>query len=312
MPKFNQKLEGIPLNTQDSSKRFKHVEMSDIEKTVEECGPMLDVINSHFQKYFPEQFKYFKKPDVQRYYRTYKTCLKHFYPDYELKKVEDYFVKDAFVAGVAVRYVDDFVDEALWPHLPKSDQAKLLETFRKFLNETFQAISIYVPDIHQEIQQPIELECLEMELTLSTDQKTFDDKATHLFDYKSRDLAYFYKKIFGEDIIKKDYARFQRSSVRDLLRDFTEKDYLNSTDFNVYNHIRKNNIDPTTFINYLQNTLKLQAPNSYQSYINGELKDTSKIENFSQSIKLEVERDTFVPKVINTLNLLKEFRGQQK
>lgn len=287
---------------------FERVGSADIEKVVRECEPMFSAIDVVLREYFPEQSENFQRPTVQRYYRTYKAALNHFHPDQKKKKVEDHFVRDAFVAGVAIRYIDDFIDDALWPHIPQNASVDFLEYFKQFLDRVYRSASVFVPDLFHSIDPVIKLQSLEMELTLFRDQKTFDEKATQLFAYKSKDLAYFHRKIHGLDIAVEDTERFQRSSIRDLLRDFEEEDYSTSTDFNLYNHMKEHKINPEKFIRYLKRVFKEHAPNSYRAYTKGDPSQFFKNENVSPVAELEMQRDDFVSKMVNALYVLKNLQ----
>lgn len=131
---------------------------------------------------------------------------------------------------------------------------------------------------------------LEMKLTLFPDQDTFDQEFVHLFEYKSFDLAYLFEKFFGRDITKEDVDRYRRHSFKDVLRDFEDRDHKTSTDFNLYNHLLNNNLDPRVLIEYLESVFQTDAPNCYNLYQHGKLNVSSELPTEAQA---EINRDKY-------------------
>lgn len=111
------------LSKHDRNLRRNEMEESIEEnvEAVEECELMFNDLDRVLEKYFPEEFKNFDRPEQWRYHRTYGAVLNLFYAESGWNKnADNYYNESAFLAVSAIRYIDDFIDETLWPSLGRA------------------------------------------------------------------------------------------------------------------------------------------------------------------------------------------------
>jgi len=229
-----------PLNTEDDKK----IKLNDLVRA----------IDAVMAKYFLPQFMQFKPPHIKRivsFYLNTERIIDAYVLNRE-KKRQKGFDCSAFIAVTAIRYVDDFIDNCLWPDIDAYDPKELSKRFGKFLVEALEAVRGFDPDMPETI---IKLPLLEMKLALFPGQDLFDKNFKQLIRHKSYDLAYVYNKINqdGEKLKPNDLLKL---AVIDYLRDFTDKEMEEETDFNLYMYVRDNKLDPEQLIAYLNKSYR--------------------------------------------------------
>ena len=222
-------------------------------------------IDSAILKHFPEQFESFIPPGMNRmissYHRTYSLVKKYTKtksPNAEYK----HFVKSAFNTVAAIRYVDDFIDTALWPDIDKFNPIELTKLFKIFLEDVFENIREFDSEIPEAIMN---LPKLELYLRLYPGQDNFDRNFKKLIQYKSFDILYLYHRIHGL-ANKTTNKELMRLGFVDVVRDFSIENIKNDTDLNLYEHIRSNNINPHKLLSYFISIYKQEDPKGYEIY----------------------------------------------
>ena len=82
------------------------------------------------------------------------------------------------MSAAMIRYVDDFVDTALWPRIKEFDPADLEGRFESFLQETVEAMREFDPGLPDSIADLLRLE---MHLAVHPKQENFDQHFENLF-----------------------------------------------------------------------------------------------------------------------------------
>lgn len=205
------------------------------------------------------------------------------------------------MAASGIRYVDNFIDEALWPELERwrtgnvDMKRKIEERFKKFLKSCLRVVMDHDPYMPEEI---IQLPQIELHLTLFPDQETFDANIKDYFFQKSFDLAYLdhllyrTKSVTPEKWSEEERLRFMLIAIDDVSRDMEGA----GVDFDVFRHIDDNNIDPSTLVDFLEKILKQSAPNTFTYYAaavdpyfhTDALRDYMDMDNLSNEDKLRV------------------------
>lgn len=168
---------------------------------------------------------------------------------------------EGLISTAIIRYFDDFIDTALWPVLDTFDPAMLEKAFAAFLQDAVEAMRRFDPDLPMTI---IDLPRLEMHLALHPGQKTFDDSFKKLFECKSYDLSYIYRKIHTAQADAVEPGTLMTVALMDYLRDFSAEAIAADTDLNLYTYIRDNGINPERLIRYLIEIYRLGDPARYQ------------------------------------------------
>ncbi len=207
-------------------------------------------------KHFPKQFRAFRPPSLQRIITSYHNIdmviQKYVFgkkPERREPRYSQTFDENAFLAVAAIRYIDDFIDHALWPAIPEFNPGDLSLRFEIFLKEALDTAREFDPDMPDTI---IALPKLEMHLALHPDQETFDQNFTNLFTLKSLDMFYVYQKIHGDPPATLDLDQLKRLALIDYIRDFSSNSIAADTDLNLYKHVRDNGLDPQLLIQYLK------------------------------------------------------------
>ena len=230
---------------------------------------MTKKIDLVIENFFPEQSKSFKPPSIERmiacYHNTNSVIQTYIYgaikdTDRDANKKEP-FSKSAFFTVACIRYLDDFIDNALWPEIEKFDPVELSSRFRAFLLEALKVIKEFDENIPDKI---IDLPIVEMRLALFPGQKNFDENFKKLFECKSFDLFYIYEKIQGKPVKTVDIDKLERIALMEHIRDFSPESIATDTDLNFYKYIRDNRLNPEKFIDYLICILKKEDPAGFK------------------------------------------------
>ncbi len=185
-----------------------------------------------------------------------------------LDKKIDYFDR-SFLAGAAIRYVDNFIDEALWPMLEKrmregKSMEDAEERFEEFLQDIYKTVSVHERYLPEEL---LELPRTEMRLLLHPDQATFDENIERYFFYKSYNLAYMEHLLTREKAAEpvlwseKERAQFHLIAAWDVARDL--ENWSKKEDFDIFHHIQEHKIDPQVMIELLWRIIRENAPKTY-------------------------------------------------
>jgi len=167
-----------------------------------------------------------------------------------------------FLAAVAIRYVDNFIDKVLWPRIHDFEPAVLEKLYEGFLQRVYTITQVYDTNMPEEI---IELPRLELSLELHPTQDMFDKHIEELVKRKSIDMAYLTQlKIGGQRLDVEQPTKYMMLALEDYSRDFA-KDSGYNNDFDLKRFISNHRIDPWKLINLIEETLK---QNGY-TYTNG-------------------------------------------
>lgn len=216
------------------------------EKLLHELDEVID-------KYFPEEKKDFVKPDFERIKLSYFQAMGHFSREAHHTDESNFNVEfRSFKAVSAIRYIDDFIDNGLWPHIYEYDKEILIPRFQEFLRKALQVVRKYDPSMPNEI---VILPTLELHLALYPSQEEFDANFERLVTQKSFDLEYVNRWINGFTVLDTDTTRYLLGAVRDYSRDFSDEAIKSDTDFNLYAHIKKYGLNPDKFKRFIYNQL---------------------------------------------------------
>lgn len=291
--------------------------LKDNKKVRTEDGQDIDIsemtykIDRVIAKYFPEQFKSFNLPSMDRITSFYRNADKvvqiYIYGKSPVVEGHKYFVKSAFITAAAIRYIDDFIDNALWADIPEFDPTELTVLFEEFLLAVLKTVRKFDPDMPG---KTIELPRLEMYLTLHPTQENFDQNFKKLFEYKSFDIFCVYQKIHGASSEKINHDKLIRLGLIDYIRDFSDDAVKTDTDLNLYKYVRDNNINPQKLLDYLIYIYKREDPAGYRKakgagLFNGiESSDSSFDEDTRETDILFHE--SFFELYVRAVNLLRE------
>ena len=223
-------------------------------------------LDSVIQQYFPTEFTRFTPPSIDRTQGNLAFIASMF--GQQLRE-SDYFDR-SFIAGTAVRYVDNFIDEALWPDLEeriaRGDNVKEVEEkFGKFLHAIYAVVTRHEAYMPEEI---LNLPKTEMQLLLHPDQQTLDENIDEYFFYKSFNLAYMEHLLTmqksAESIMwsEKEWAKFHLIAAWDVARDIHS--WGDKTDFDIFRHIYEHKLDPSKMIDLLWRIIQDNAPKVYE------------------------------------------------
>ncbi|MDY6973413.1 MAG: geopeptide radical SAM maturase, partial [Thermodesulfobacteriota bacterium] len=226
---------------------------------------MTESLDRIMARYFPQLIKSFRPPSLDRMISFYRNT-ERIISEYILGKGKNTkghtsIVEGAFIAVSAIRYIDDFIDNVLWPNIPEWDPAELSDVFDKFLLEALATVREFDPDMPQEA---IELPRLEMHLALYPGQDDFDQNFRRLFEHKSLDMFYVYKKIHGSPGATTEPEKLSRLGLIDYIRDFSADSIAVDTDLNLYKYVRDNHLNPGQLIDYLIYQYRQEDPTGYR------------------------------------------------
>lgn len=221
----------------------------------------LDII---FRKHFPDLFSQFEAPSFDYLIEHY-GLIANISTDFD--KSVDSNNTDAFLFACVIRYIDNFIDEVIWPYLrsnKKNIEDSFENTFSLFIDEVYNEAQKTLQYLPKEI---INLPKIEVQLFLHPDQDTFDNLFKTYIYNKSYNLAYLdfliTKKhpaemsMWNED--QKD--EYILKALWDISRD-TYNDNLQS-DFDILQHIKSNDLDAKEFIQVIYETIKTHSPSLY-------------------------------------------------
>jgi hypothetical protein len=223
-------------------------------------------LDSVMRRYFPTEFSRFSPPSIDRTQGNLAFIASLF--GQQLHE-SDYFDR-SFITGAAVRYVDNFIDEALWPELELCiargiDMGEVEKKFDHFLHAVYEIVIRHEAYLPEEI---LNLPKTEMRFLLHSDQQTFDENIEKYFFYKSFNLAYmehlFTKQKSAESVMWTDQerAKFHLIAAWDVARDMHS--WGDKTDFDIFRHIYEHKLDPSKMIKLLWKIIKDNAPKTYE------------------------------------------------
>lgn len=225
-----------------------------------EYQEMIQQLREAIADYFPEDAGRFQPPSFGRFVESFEVSISAFSRDSTERQMEDHdLVADAFIAAAAIRYVDNFLDEVLWPARKEYDPKIFEDLVKGFLERSFIIAKVYEPNMPREI---LRLPFLELELELHPSQASFDQHVRDLFYFKSYDMSYVESLWFHDkrkhktmlsDIAPDAYIGV---AIRDFARDFMDDRYLTDTDFNLFRFIRENHLDPKVLKDFLQESVE--------------------------------------------------------
>ncbi|MFH2105188.1 MAG: hypothetical protein ABII72_03040, partial [Parcubacteria group bacterium] len=97
-----------------------------LETNIEEYKLLISKLDDLIQEMFPEERKNYYSPDFKRLESSFRMSLDP-YQNTEIDSDQEKFEKTkAFTTAAAIRFVDNFLDEALWPRL-KSYQPDVIK-----------------------------------------------------------------------------------------------------------------------------------------------------------------------------------------
>jgi hypothetical protein len=218
-----------------------------------------------FEKYFPEEYKSFCKAGKVSIAKTIDSFTSSslrktgntdddsYETDIKTKKQ-----KGAFIAAALIRYIDNFIDEQLWPNIHAWDRRLLEHEFASFIREGLQIVRWFDPNMPDSISRIVELEML---LELSPTQETFDTHCVELLQGKSRDMLYV-AHLLGkeptssvEELDERKRVEYEGVACGDYVRDFSKKNRHKDTDMNLANLLLRGKIFPHVLVEHL-NTLE--------------------------------------------------------
>ncbi|HQO77972.1 MAG TPA: geopeptide radical SAM maturase [Thermodesulfobacteriota bacterium] len=232
-------------------------------------------INQIMQKHFPEAFKVFSPPSLKKITACYRNADKliqtyAFGLPYDVDRQDTAFDEKGLISAAMIRYVDDFIDTALWPKLSEFDPQELERKFEAFLSDGMKAMADFDPDLPDSINNLVRLE---LHLALHPDQKTFDETFARLFECKSFDLYYVYQKIHGIISVGPEPQKLMRVALMDYLRDFSAEAASQDTDLNLYAFIRDHHLNPRRLISYLVRVFRDEDPDGFRKALSSGLLD---------------------------------------
>jgi hypothetical protein len=224
-------------------------------------------LDSVMRRYFPAEFNHFTPPSTDRTQGNLVFIASMF--GQQLGENIDYFDR-SFIAGAAVRYVDNFIDEALWPELESritrgDTTAGVEERFAEFLHAVYEVVLKHEAYMPEEI---LNLPKTEVHLLFHPDQQTFDEYIDQYFFYKSFNLAYmehlFIKEKSAESVMwtEKERAKFYLIAAWDVARDIHS--WGDKTDFDIFRHIHENKLNPQKMIDLLWRVIRDNAPKTFE------------------------------------------------
>jgi hypothetical protein len=220
---------------------------------------MQEKMDAHITHFFPREARHFKRPSTERMFTSFAEVLgtgllrqmkevvhlsrNRTFADFPREKMR------ALMAASIIRYVDDFIDEALWPHIHEYPKPRIKALLKTFLETAHGVAKQYDPDMPRRI---IELPLIELDLALDGSQENFDNNVVALLKRKSVDLDYV-SAVLKEHPVDSEMTDIAHLiiCIHDIARDFERSDYAHARDFNVRNHIVNNNLDPRVLVEFV-------------------------------------------------------------
>ncbi len=233
-----------------------------------ELQAMTGRIDSVIERTFPKQLKAFHPPTMERVIASYRNICSvietHVYGrpgQAEEPGTSTLFNEPALFAVAAIRYIDDFIDHALWPCIQDFEPSELSTLFEAFLQDVLEAVREFDPEMPDSI---IDLPRLEMHLALNPSQENFDRNFRNLFRFKSKDMFYVYQRVQGDGNDENPPEKLMRLALMDYIRDFSSENIAKDTDLNLYKYIREHRIDPKRFLDFLIHHYRQEDPEGYR------------------------------------------------
>ncbi|NCS99727.1 hypothetical protein GW765_01965 [Candidatus Parcubacteria bacterium] len=241
----------------------------EVEKGTEkekEFNEMVQKMDLLIRKYFPDAYANFSPPSFEYMERHYNIVIG------VATGFEDEVIIDdsnAFTFVSAVRYIDNFIDEALWPILEEKNNTHSLqegfeEKFYAFIDEVYKEVQVYDIYLPEEV---VDLPKIEIKMFLNPDQETLDNLLEKYIDNKSFNLAYIdhlvTKRRPAEMSVWDDAekCKYRLMALWDISRDVS--DWADSTDFDLFYHIYSNNLDPENLKKIIFEVIKQVSPSLF-------------------------------------------------
>jgi ElaB/YqjD/DUF883 family membrane-anchored ribosome-binding protein len=226
---------------------------------MQEINEMLDKMDQVMRKFYPALFNSFHSPSLDRIEGNLTFIQQALLRDNSTMGKSD----RSYLAATAVRYVDNFIDEVLWPAFQSEIERHGLlsqqttNTYHAFIKMVYAVTLAHDPYIPEEIT---EIPLLEYKMLAQPDQKTVDETIRNYFFYKSFNLAYI------EHLLKRERAadsalwtdveknKFLLLAAWDVARDMLT--WGDKTDFDVFKHISDHKLDPRTLIDFLHEIIQ--------------------------------------------------------
>jgi hypothetical protein len=238
----------IPKELQKAAKR--HERLFRDEYPTPDLDELIERIDAVITTFFPGPLKPVGPPARERLITSYRNidrivnaCIYGKGPG-----PKGAFVKEAYLTIAAIRHIDDFIDEALWPKLSSFNPKELSELFSAFLNAWLQTVREFDPELPDDI---IELCLLELDQVLNSSQENFEKNFRELFKRKSLDVFYVYQKIHNCVTTSRAPDILYKLGLTDYFRDFYKESIETDTDLSLYKYIQGNNLDPGNMVEFL-------------------------------------------------------------
>lgn len=207
------------------------------------------------QRYFDEQTQNFKAPPAAKIrsdfegHRTLSESWITFSYDAGGRPAD---IREALKTVAVVRYIDDCIDDNIWAHIDLT----VPDTYKRYcemLGELLRASKTLEPSI---TESSFAIFRVEADLTAQPTQENFDER---LYDYlyaKAYDVLLCYCQIHGYSADRLP-AELLTMGIVDTFRDFREprKGKVASTDFDLYEYMVSNRLDPQHFIRFVEGGL---------------------------------------------------------
>jgi len=193
-----------------------------------------------------------------------------------------------------VRYLDDFIDDHVWPHLNLQDPIEQ-QRFSGLLNEFLKLAQQLEPSF---TDKSLNIFRVEASLAAEPTQANFDKNFRELFLAKSYDIVLCYCQTNHLDI-NSMHTELVMMGMVDCFRDFQPAiagKPETSTDFDLYHFIETHHLNPTKLISFVETALRHLSPEVFQEYQQGQTADEMQTkQRYGSGILL----------IVRTLELLK-------
>jgi hypothetical protein len=258
------------------------------------------------EKYFPKEYDNFckgNKPNLYQIINSFQESRIRFGRE-EQDSNTDVHTKEkfilpkgdrkGFVVAALIRYVDNFIDEQVWPHLHEYDPEVIRSEFRSFAREALQMFRGFDPNVPDSIARVLELE---IELELESTQETFDTHCVELLQKKSYDMLYVSSLLGLADAKNIDsfddrgWVEYESVACADYLRDFSVESRENDTDMNLALLLLRGKIFPHVLVAHLNDLEKRW----HDTHPESEVKDGNVRARLSNIVRLRKSLCDIVP-----------------
>lgn len=247
----------IPRELEKAAKRQEQLFRE--EYPTPDIDELIKSVNAVITKFFPGPLKPVGPPAKENliaYYRNIERVV-NAYIYGKRPELKSDFVKEAYLTIAAIRYIDDFIDKALWPTLSSFNPKELSGLFSALTNNLLQTVREFDPEIPDEI---IKLCLIELDQVLNCSQENFEKNFRQLFKWKSLDIFYVYQKIHNCVTASTPLDILYKLSLIDYIRDFYKESIETDTDLSLYTYIRDNNLDPGNLVEFLIDLYRKEDP----------------------------------------------------